>query len=242
MWYSFLIAICICLALLAYFAISRKLKTPTITTEILYTKYNKRLEKLKRFLAKNKISFNESVVSCQIEKSEISLEKIQENVETIKKIEKNNDIIEEVFIASSKDEVMAKLSTLEKDCKIHEFAGEIAFDSEVELLFGILGYTKTKLDFEKQRYFGSQFFYKIESNCVFVNNSLALILDEKNVFDCKFVKFDKKIELISRKTKANPPIYNIKLMFGEKIVETKLSVPQDEVKKVLDKMIKNQKN
>ena len=238
MWYSLLIGIVLAIALMAYFILSRKLKTPTVTTEILIEKYNKRLKKLDAFFKKNKIDLSTAEYESKIEKAETNLEKVQSNLQVISNIEKNNELIEEIFIAKNKQEVEEKVKLFQKNCVLYEFAGELQPNIDVQNLFDMIGYAKTKLDFEKQRYFGSQTFHKIEENLVFVTNSSALIIDEKNVFASNLEKFELNIEKNAKKSENNAQIYDIFLKFGQKEVNVRLSVPQKENQKLLNKMMK----
>ena len=239
-WYSLIIGVVLAVALFAYFILSRKLKTPTVTTEILVEKYNKRLNKLALFMKKNKIMLTVDEYRSKIERSEIDLDKVKHNLASISNIEKNNELIEEVFLAKNKQEVEEKMQLFQKNCTLFEFAGELEPDQQVVDLFEMIGYSKTKLDFEKQRYFGSQNFYNIQNKLIFVTNSSALIVDEKNVFKSNLIKFELKIKKNAKKTEKNHPIYDICFKFGENETSVKLSVPQKENQSLLNKLIKRQ--
>ncbi len=237
MWYSMLIGVCLAIALMAYFLLSRKIKMPTVNTEILVKKYNNRLVKLEKFLKKNKIEGQVGQFFSQIEKKDISQNAVKENIETIKKIEDNNELIEEIFLAQNKKEVQEKFSKLQEGCVLFEFAGELE-PSDDEILFDMIGFSKTKLDFEQQRYFGSQYFYKIQEKIVFVMNSCALVVEPKNIFESKIVNFDVNVQKNKEKSTKNEPIYEIVFKFEAEESKTLLSVPQKENQKILNKYIK----
>ncbi len=240
MTFSIIICVLLVVSLAVYFIFSRRLRTPTVTTEILIKKYNARLNKLARFLSKNKIEFSLQQFFSSIEKSELDWNKMSANVKTIKNIEQNNELIEEILIESSKNAAIAKLNELKKGCTLFEFAGELSVDAAASQVFDILGKEKSKLDFEMQRYFGSQDFYKFENKLVFVQDNLALKVDPKNIFACEIVKFEIKTTLKSKKSGENAPIYTIFLTLGAKNELIDLSVPQENVQKILKRF--QQKN
>ena len=240
MYFSIVISVLLVVSLVIYFVMSRKLRTPTVTTEVLVKKYNSRLSKLDRFLRRNKIEFNLQPYLSSVQKQQLTWENIVLNLKAIKAIEKNNELIEEIFIASSKDEAREKLKTFNSNCTLFEFAGELEADEKLTQVFEIIGYEKTKLDFEMQRYFGSQAFYKLDDSLIFVKNDKALQVNPKNVFDSQIEAFSLKTQLKTKKTKENPPIYTILMKIGEREKQIDLSVPQENVEKILKKF--EQKN
>lgn len=225
-------------ALVVYFVLSRKFRTPTITTEILVTKYNSKLKKLERFFNKNKIELTTAGFESQIEKSELNLENLEKNVKTIHIIEQNSEVIEEIYLSNTADEVKEKFSKLKKPGKLCEFQDELKWNEDVNNVFQMLGYNSTKLDFEQQRYFGSQNFYKIEDKLVFVSNFSALILNSKNVFDAEFSEFQIITEKLTKKTEKSGPKYKIILQAKGLSLSPELIVTQKEGQKVLEKFKK----
>ena len=225
-------------ALVIYFILSKKYRTPTITTEVLVNRYNSKLNKLERFLKKNGIDFSVEDFKSKIEKQELSIENLKENIKSIAKIEKNTEIIEDIYISNSVAEAKEKLSRMEKGCCLCEFQAELEWDKEVYDVFQMMGFNTTKLDFEQQRYFGSQTFCKIEDKLIFVHNSLALVINPKNIFEANFSEFNLITEKIAKKGEKTDPKYSIIVKAKGIDYSTELIVPQKQGRKLLDKFKK----
>ncbi len=234
---SIIIAVLMIVCLVIYFIYSRKLKTPTVTTEVLIKKYNGKVNKLSRFLRKNKIDYDLTPFASKIVKADLTWTRLQSNITAIKTIEFNNELIEELFLANTKQELMDKIKQLKGGLEICEFAAELDPNKKASQILEILGYEKSKLDFEMQRYFGSQTFYKKENKLYFLCNSSALVVSPKNVFECEIldfeIKINKKTEKSVKKEEKTTPIYEINLVLGGKENKQDLLVPQKEIEKIL---------
>lgn len=224
MAYLIIIAALLVLSLIAYFILSRKLRTPTVFTEIITKKYVARLKKVETFLKKNKIEAD--LPYPIIESQELNWQAVENNLLAFKRLQKNVETIESVLACGTKDQVLQLISEFET-VKIAEFKDELVEDKIVDI-FKIMGYEESKLDFELQRYFGSQNFIKIENKMVFINNSLALVISPKNVFESEILNF----KLIIKKINKNN--YKITYFLGKKEYSTELEVPQPHIRKILN--------
>lgn len=231
MIFSIVILVLLVVCLIIYFVYSSKLKTPTVITELLITKYNKQIEKLKRFLEKNQIKFDCEKFYSDTSKKEVSWEGIRHNIETIKSIENNVNIVKSVFEAKTKAQAEELLQKMLAPCELYEFAGECEQNAEYVKLMEVLGFSKSKLDFEQQRYFGSQFFYIVKDMLVCFYGNEVLLINPKDVFASKICDCKVKIQ---KKEKAKNE-YAISLQIGEEDVKTDLQVPQKDVRAFLEK-------
>ncbi len=133
---------------------------PTVATEIMTSKYNKRLNKLERFCKSNKLQFDKAKYLGQTIESELTNENLISNIQTIQNIAFNFEEIEEVLIASKKEEAQNKINSLKQIAPLKIFAGELKWDETVVGLFDTFNADQTKLNFEFQKYLGSQNFIK----------------------------------------------------------------------------------
>lgn len=231
MAYSIILAVLIVTALILYFVLNRKLKTPTIVTELLLTKYNKKVDKLNLFFKKNQIDIDVLKFKSSVEKKDISWQAIKHNLLIIEKIKANALLIDNILSLTKKQEVLEQAKFLHAPCNLYEFAEELNVEKKTAQLFEVLGIRKTKLDFEQQRYFGSQFFYDIDGMFVYNFDNEVLLVDNTNIFNCKVVDFKVNIEEIEKNQEGK--VFQVRLFLGEKLVDKKVLVPQKEVIKFL---------
>ncbi len=231
MVFSIIIAVLLVAALVLYFVMSRKLKTPTVVTELLTTKYNKRLDKLSLFLKKNQIQKDVAGFKSTVEKVDISWEAVQQNLQAIANIENNAKLTEEILVATKKQEVEEKLKNFVAPCKICEFAGELQQKNNRAQIFDVLGLNKSKLDFEQQRYFGSQFFYKVGDEFVFFHEGQALIVDPTNIFASRIVVYDVSVSELDKVEGGK--IFEATINMGQQQFKQKVLATQKETIKYL---------
>ncbi len=226
----------VCLAV--YFIYNKKLKFPTRLTEFLITGYNKKIKKVHAFCKKNQLNFNSAQYLSFLEDGMLNFENLEANIKTIKKIEENKNILEKMINSKTKEEFFDCANKLNKNCKFYQFKDEINIKNQDGKILYIFGVEKTKLDFEMQKYFGSQYFFKYNQKYFILNNSLAYVVDEKNIFDSKVVPYNLIIKECETKNEENKDVFE--LIIEEIQLDIKVLAPQKEVKKYLKSIIKLQ--
>ena len=239
MIFSVIIAVLLVAALILYFVLNNKIKTPTIATEILINKYNKKIDKVNLLLKGNKVEINISKYKSFIEKSEINYDNIECNIETIDRIQKNYNVLNLALADKSKDQIEQTLKKLDAPCKIYQFAEELKTSEEMNKIFDMLGYKKTKLNFELQRYFGSQYFYEINDLLVCCINKKLLSINRDNIFGNKSAEY--KLIIKENEEKESGKVFDVSLLTDCEILHTKVFVPQKENIVFLKSFIENKK-
>lgn len=236
MWYSIVISVLLVLCLVLYFVFSRKLKMPTVATEIMTTKYNKKLAKLERFCKVNKLNFDKERLMSKTESGELTKQSLLDNITVIQNIASNFEDIEEIYISESKTEAQSKIDALKTLAPIKIFASELNVDKSISDLFETFNVGTTKLNFEFQQYFGSQNCIDIGTNqLIFISENELVALDSKNIFECK--AGSGRIEIIKNKKQENEgEHFELKVYLNENLLFSKeVLVDSDNVKKYLTK-------
>lgn len=219
MWYSILIAGLLVVCLVIYFILSKKLKMPTVATEIMTTKYNKKIARLERFCKANSLKFDSEKYLTKIADSELTGEKLIENIETIKNIASNFEEIEDIYVSSKKEEAQDKISRLKILAPLKIFAGELDGNNEISDIFETFNVGFTKLNFEFQKYLGSQQFVATgQQKMLFLNENQVVVVNENNIFETKLCEC--KIEILcetsknSQDSSGGGDIFTLKVKVG----------------------------
>lgn len=241
MWYSIVISVLLVLCLILYFVLSRKLRMPTVATEIMITKYNKRINKLDRFCKVNKLQLEKERLCSKVVDDELNVENLLANVQTIQTIAQNFEGIEDVYVSTGKNEAHEKIAALKSVAPLKIFANELEIDRDICGLFDTFNVDFSKLNFEFQKYFGSQQYVDLGyQKCCFLNSDTMILVDEKNIFEVKTGKF--KLEITNDKEESNEnvgkssDVYKLKLCFNNtEIFAKKVMVDNEKVRKYLQK-------
>lgn len=239
MIYSIIILSLLLVALILYFVLSRKIKTPTVVTELLTKKYNDRLSKLYVFLKKNGINFVAAEYECKLEDSLLSWQAVEENIKAIENIKENVKLIGEIYKATKKQQVEELLKNLHAPCKIRQFMGELEQEKQGAQIFEVLGFNKTKLDFEQQRYFGSQQFFKIGDMFFFFGKQKVLTVDINNIFKCAIEDYFVEVNFIE--DEGDGKIFEAQINIGEKSFVQKVLAEDKQTIKFLQEYNKKPK-
>ena len=223
MWFSIVISVLLVICLVLYFVFSRKLKIPTVATEIMTSKYNKKLNKLERFCKSNKLQFDKTKYLGQTVESELNDENLIGNIQTIQSIAFNFEEIEDVFISSKKEEAQNKINSLKQIAPLKIFAGELKYDETIAGLFDTFNAEQTKLNFEFQKYLGSQNFIKNdEQRLFFLSENKLLIVDERNIFESKVVDYNLEVKQVENSENSDTAkVFNLKLLSGSDVIFNK---------------------
>ncbi len=223
MWFSIVISVLLVICLVLYFVFSRKLKMPTVATEIMTSKYNKKLNKLERFCKSNKLQFDKTKYLGQTVESELTDENLIGNIQTIQNIAFNFEEIEDVFISSKKEEAQNKINSLKQIAPLKIFAGELKCDEAIVGLFDTFNAEQTKLNFEFQKYLGSQNFIKNgEQRLFFLSENKLLIVDERNIFESKVVDCNLEVKQVENSENSDmAKVFNLKLSSGSDVIFNK---------------------
>ena len=222
--------------LIIYFVFSKKIKMPTRLTEFVVDKYNKKLKKLAAISKKNEINFDEKAYQSKIEPEKLTLENLEKNIETLKKIKKNTDLIKNALALTKKNEFEKALRELATDCTLFEFKDEFKLSEEDNKLLEVFDFKKSKLDFEMQKYFGSQDFFVYDEKYFFFNKNKAYFIDIKDVFKSDVLQYNLEIAESKEKTEEKVPIFELKI--AELNLSKKIQVPQKNMQNYLRKKIK----
>lgn len=217
MWYSITISVLLIVCLILYFVFSKKLKMPTVATEIMISKYNKKICKLEKFCKLNKLDFDKTKVSSSLIEDKLNVENLLSNTETIKAIASNYEDIEDIYVSSEKMEAQEKINKLKNIAPIKIFADELKCDPGVRDVFETFNVSFTKLDFEVQKYFGSQNCVNIgNEKLIFLENEQIVVVNDKNIFECK--SGNGKIEILKKVKSGGLPseenIFVLKIFFN----------------------------
>lgn len=223
MWFSIVISVLLVICLVLYFVFSRKLKMPTVATEIMTSKYNKKLNKLERFCKSNKLQFDKTKYLGLTVGSELTDENLIGNIQTIQNIAFNFEEIEDVFISSKKEEAQNKINGLKQIAPLKIFAGELKCDDTIVGLFDTFNAEQTKLNFEFQKYLGSQNFIKNgEQRLFFLSENKLLIVDERNIFESKVVGYNIEVKQVENGENSDTAkVFNLKLSSGSDVIFNK---------------------
>lgn len=193
---------------------------PTVATEIMTSKYNKRLGKLERFCKSNKLQFDKTKYLGQTVESELTNENLISNIQTIQNIAFNFEGIEDVFISSKKEEAQNKINNLKQIAPLKIFAGELKCDEAIVGLFDTFNAEQTKLNFEYQKYLGSQNYIKNgEQRLFFLSENKLLIVDERNIFESKIVDCNLEVRQIENSENSDTAkVFNLKLSSGSDVI------------------------
>ena len=142
--------------------------------------------------------------------------------------------------SKTKEEFFNYENKLNKNCKFYQFKDEINIKNQDEKILYIFGVEKTKLDFEMQKYFGSQYFFKYNKKYFILHNSRAYIIGEQNIFDSMVIPYNLIIKECKTENKENKNVFE--LMIEELQLNIKVIAPQKDVKKYLKSRIKFQNN
>ena len=222
--------------LIIYFVFSKKIKMPTRLTEFVVDKYNKKLKKLAAISKKNEINFDEKAYQSKIEPEKLTLENLEKNIETLKKIKKNTDLIKNALALTKKNEFEKALSELATDCTLFEFKDEFKLSEEDNKLLEVFDFKISKLDFEMQKYFGSQDFFVNDEKYFFFDKNKAYLIDIKDVFKSDVLQYNLEIAESKEKTEEKVPIFELKI--AELNLSKKIQVPQKNMQNYLRKKIK----
>lgn len=222
--------------LIIYFVFSKKIKMPTRLTEFVVDKYNKKLKKIAEISKKNEINFDEKIYQSKIEPEKLTLDNIEKNIKTLKKIKKNTDLIKNALALTNKDEFEKALGELAAGCELFEFKDELKMSEEDNKLFEVFDFKKSKLDFEMQKYFGSQDFFVHDEKYFFFDKNKAYVIDTKNVFKSDVLQYNLEISESKEKTEEKVPIFELKI--SELNLSKKIQVPQKNMQNYLRKKIK----
>lgn len=238
MWFSITISVLLVLCLVLYFVFSRKLKVPTIATEIMTTKYNKKIKKLERFCKSNRLTFDKTKYISTLTNGDLTEENLILNVKTIQNIASNFEDIEGIYFSNSKIEAQTKIDNLKQIAPLKIFADELTGDKKVFDVFETFNIGKTKLDFEFQKYFGSQLCVNLgDKKAIILSDDKLVVVDDKNIFDCKYGEY--KIEISNEDSKnlqSKSKIFKLKLIFeNTELVSKDVLVDNKNVEKYLSK-------
>ena len=222
--------------LIIYFVFSKKIKMPTRLTEFVIDKYNKKLKKFAAISKKNEINFDEKIYQSKIESEKLTLDNLEKNIKTLKKIKKNTDLIKNALALTNKDEFEEALSELAAGCELFEFKDELKISEEDNKLFEVFNFKKSKLDFEMQKYFGSQDFFVYDEKYFFFDKNKAYLIDIKDVFKSDVLQYNLEIAESKEKTEEKVPIFELKI--AELNLSKKIQVPQKNMQNYLRKKIK----
>ena len=240
MFFGLIIMALMVICLVVYFICNKKLKFPTRLTELLINGYNKKIKKLKAFCKKNKLNFDEKKYFCFLKNAELNFDNLDFNIKMLKKIEENINLLKKMINSKTKEELFDHVNKLHENCLFYQFKDELKTTNEEHKILYIFGVEKTKLNFEMQKFFGSQYFFKYNKNFFILNNFQAYIIDEKNIFDSKVVRYN----LIIKECEFNNKEYKdvFELIIEEIQLHIKVIAPQKDVKKYLKSRIKSQNN
>ena len=236
MVFSLIILLLMIVFLILYFILNKKIKMPTRVTELLINNYNKKVKKILKFTKKNEIDFDASKYYSKLIDAQLTFNNLKININKLKNIEKNNKLINEMLNSKTKKEFLSFAKELSEDCEFYQFKDELKIKNEEEKILYIFGLKKTKLDFEMQKYFGSQYFFFHDDKYFFLYNLMAYIIDEKNIFESKIIPYKLIIKEDNDKNKEKSDVFE--LIIQELNIDIKIQVPQNDVKKYLKKTIK----
>ena len=236
MYYSIIIFVLMIVCLVIYFVFNQKIKMPTRLTEFVIDKYNKKLKKIAAISKKNEINFDEKIYQSKIESEKLTLDNLEKNIKTLKKIKKNTDLIKNALALTNKDEFEKALGELAAGCELFEFKDELKTSEEDNKLFEVFDFKKSKLDFEMQKYFGSQDFFVHDEKYFFFDKNKAYVIDTKNVFKSDVLQYNLEISESKEKTEEKVPIFELKIL--ELNLSKKIQVPQKNIQNYLRKKIK----
>lgn len=237
MWLSIVIAVLLAVCLVLYFVFSRKLKMPTVATEIMTTKYNKKIGKLERFCKVNKLQLEKERLCSKVVDDELNIENLIANVQTIQSIAQNFETIEDVYMSADKKEAQERINALKSVAPIKIFANELEIDREIHDVFETFNIEFSKLDFEFQKYFGSQQCVCLgERRLIFLPDNQLVVVNSKNIFECENGEYDLAVEKHSKNDKSGEEIFALKLLFKcTELVNKEVLVENKNVKKYLEK-------
>lgn len=240
MWYSIVISVLLVLCLVLYFILSRKLKMPTVATEIMTTKYNKKIFKLERFCKINKLDIDKEKLISKTEQCELTKKSLLDNVITIQNIAKNFEDIEEIYISKNKDEAQNKINNLKTLAPLKIFADELKIDKSIYDIFETFNVGLTKLNFEFQQYLGSQNCVNIGvKQLIFVSSNEIVVVDGNNIFECNSGTYSIEIFKSEAKDKLTDnahDYFTLKLYFnGCELFSKEIMADSDNVKNYLTK-------
>lgn len=241
MWYSITISVLLVLCLVLYFVFSKKLKMPTVATEIMTTKYNNKLTKLERFCKINKLKFDKQKYLSSTIDSNLTCEKLIKNVEVIANIFSNYESIEDIFASSSKNEAQTKINRLFSIAPLKIFADELKTEKNIYDMFATFNINFSKLNFEFQKYFGSQQYVDLGTQKVtFLDDERMIAVDETNIFETKTGNY--RLEVSNKNNESNEKssdsmeIYCLKLYFnGSELFNKQVFVDNKKVKQFIEK-------
>lgn len=238
MWYSIVISVLLVFCLILYFVLSKKLRMPTVATEVMITKYNKRIGKLERFCKVNKLQLEKERLCSKVVDDELNVENLLANVQAIQSIAQNFEGIEDVYVSADKNEAQKRIAALKSIAPLKIFASELESDKEIRGIFETFNIDFSKLNFEFQKYFGSQQYVNLgDQKCCFLNNDIMVLVDEKNIFEAKAGEF--KLEIVNDNDENAgelSDVYKLKLCFNNvEIFTKKVIVDNEKVRKYLQK-------
>lgn len=239
MWYSIVISVLLVACLVLYFVLSRKLKMPTVATEIMTTKYNKKISKLERFCKVNGLRLEKDKLCSKLENDKLTAENLIANIKSIQAISQNFEGIEDVYVSADKKEAQDKIDGLKSVAPIKIFADELEINKSIYDLFETFNIGFTKLDFEFQKYFGSQNCINLDDRkLIFLPDNQLVVVNSKNIFECKHGNYELTVSKRGKdkKNKSAEDIYALKLLFGgEELLNKEVLVESKNVKKYLEK-------
>ena len=246
MWYGIIIFGLMVICLILYFVFEKKLKTPTVVSELLIKNYNTKLLKLSKKLKKLNIEFSFDQYKSFVKPKVLTEENLKHNITVVEKIKINYEVLNQIKQTKNVEQLKNELKKLKKDCEIYEFKEELKFNNKNNKYLEIFNVKKEKLNFENQKFFGSQTGFIINEKYIFLGNSLAYVIDQKNIFCSyfsdfiiKIIKNSKKIDKNIENYYKNGLIYSFFIKLKNDEFEAKAVVNQKDLKKLLDAKIKN---
>lgn len=246
MWYGIIIFGLMVICLILYFVFEKKLKTPTVVSEWLIKNYNTKLSKLSKKLKKLNIEFSFDQYKSFVKPKVLTEENLKHNITVVEKIKINYEVLNQIKQTKNVEQLKNELKKLKKDCEIYEFKDELKFNNKNNKYLEIFNVKKEKLNFENQKFFGSQTGFIINEKYIFLGNSLAYVIDQKNIFCSYFsdfiieiIKNSKKIDKNNENYYKEELIYSFFIKLKNDEFESKAVVNQKSLKKLLDAKIKN---
>lgn len=246
MWYGIIIFGLMVICLILYFVFEKKLKTPTVVSELLIKNYNTKLSKLSKKLKKLNIEFSFDQYKSFVKPKVLTEENLKHNITVVEKIKTNYEVLNQIKQTKNVEQLKNELKKLKKDCEIYEFKDELKFNNKNNKYLEIFNVKKEKLNFENQKFFGSQTGFIINEKYIFLGNSLAYVIDQKNIFCSyfsdfiiKIIKNSEKIDKNNENYYKNGLIYSFFIKLKNDEFEAKAIVNQKSLKKLLDAKIKN---
>ena len=246
MWYGIIIFGLMVICLILYFVFEKKLKTPTVVSELLIKNYNTRLSKLSKKLKKLNIEFSFDQYKSFVKPKVLTEENLKHNITVVEKIKINYEVLNQIKQTKNVEQLKNELKKLKKDCEIYEFKDELKFNNKNNKYLEIFNVKKEKLNFENQKFFGSQTGFIINEKYIFLGNFSAYVIDQKNIFCSyfsdfiiKIIKNSKKIDKNIENYYKNGLIYSFFIKLKNDEFEAKAVVNQKDLKKLLDAKIKN---